>query len=150
MTASLLCQDLAWLTAEVLFRNKDVGFQGSLAQIAHHSLSLLAPHLIIAAAPSRSVSVSQWKKNTNKLCTAKLYCLWSLISLLEKSLLIFSIWLMFPFFQERPFYCGPSLSCCLTAPFPSCPDCHTHFYFGGCRWWVTSHACVLCSWQNYF
>ncbi|XP_075889352.1 glycerol-3-phosphate acyltransferase 2, mitochondrial isoform X2 [Nelusetta ayraudi] len=51
--ASLLCQDLAWLTTEVLFRNKDVGFQGSLAEIAHHSLSLLAPHLIIAAAPSR-------------------------------------------------------------------------------------------------
>lgn len=53
VTASLLVQDLAWLTAEVLFRNKDVGFHGSLAEIARYSLSLLAPHLIIAAAPFR-------------------------------------------------------------------------------------------------
>uniref|UniRef100_A0A3Q3WHU6 Uncharacterized protein n=1 Tax=Mola mola TaxID=94237 RepID=A0A3Q3WHU6_MOLML len=52
-SASLLCHDVAWLTEEVLLRNKDVGFGGSLVQIVHYSLSLLAPHLITAALPSR-------------------------------------------------------------------------------------------------
>nr|XP_046243855.1 glycerol-3-phosphate acyltransferase 2, mitochondrial isoform X2 [Scatophagus argus] len=51
--ASVLCRDVAWLTDEVLFRKRDVGFGGSLAEVVHYSLSLLAPHLIIAAAPSR-------------------------------------------------------------------------------------------------
>ncbi|XP_019120061.2 glycerol-3-phosphate acyltransferase 2, mitochondrial [Larimichthys crocea] len=51
-STSLLCRDVAWLTEEVLFRNKDVGFGGSLAEVIHYSLSLLAPHLIIAAVPS--------------------------------------------------------------------------------------------------
>ncbi|XP_070761074.1 glycerol-3-phosphate acyltransferase 2, mitochondrial [Enoplosus armatus] len=53
VSASLLCRDVAWLTEELLFRNKDVGFGGSLVEVAHYSLSLLSPHLIIAAAPSR-------------------------------------------------------------------------------------------------
>lgn len=65
MSASLLCRDVAWLTEEVLFRNKDVGFGGSLVQIVHYSLSLLAPHLIIAAAPSRLVfCLSKGKQGT--------------------------------------------------------------------------------------
>ncbi|XP_068616937.1 glycerol-3-phosphate acyltransferase 2, mitochondrial [Brachionichthys hirsutus] len=50
---SLLCRDVAWLMGEVLLRNRDVGFGGSLVEIVHYSLSLLAPHLIIAAAPSK-------------------------------------------------------------------------------------------------
>ncbi|XP_059194204.1 glycerol-3-phosphate acyltransferase 2, mitochondrial isoform X2 [Centropristis striata] len=53
VSASALCRDVAWLTEELLFRNKDVGFGGSLEEVVHYSLSLLAPHLIIAAAPSR-------------------------------------------------------------------------------------------------
>ncbi|XP_070690554.1 glycerol-3-phosphate acyltransferase 2, mitochondrial [Pempheris klunzingeri] len=53
VSASLLCHDVAWLTEELLFRNKDVGFGGSLAEVVHYTLSLLAPHLIIAAVPSR-------------------------------------------------------------------------------------------------
>ncbi|XP_041793794.1 glycerol-3-phosphate acyltransferase 2, mitochondrial [Chelmon rostratus] len=53
VSASLLCHDVAWLTEEILFRIKDVGFGGSLAEVVHYSLSLLAPHLIIAAVPSR-------------------------------------------------------------------------------------------------
>ncbi|XP_045891128.1 glycerol-3-phosphate acyltransferase 2, mitochondrial isoform X5 [Micropterus dolomieu] len=51
--ASVLCRDVVWLTEELLFRNKDVGFGGNLVEIVHYSLYLLAPHLIIAAAPSR-------------------------------------------------------------------------------------------------
>ncbi|XP_071392981.1 glycerol-3-phosphate acyltransferase 2, mitochondrial [Centroberyx affinis] len=51
--ASALCRDVAWLTEEVLFRNKDVGFGGSLVEVVYYSLTLLAPHLSIAAAPSR-------------------------------------------------------------------------------------------------
>lgn len=50
--ASALCRDVAWLTEEVLFRNKDVGFGGSLEEVVHYSLSLLVPHLIISAVPS--------------------------------------------------------------------------------------------------
>lgn len=50
---SVLCRDVAWLTEELLFRNKDVGFGGSLSKVVHYSLTLLSPHLIIAAVPSR-------------------------------------------------------------------------------------------------
>ncbi|KAM9392840.1 glycerol-3-phosphate acyltransferase 2, mitochondrial [Pholidichthys leucotaenia] len=50
---SVLCRDVAWLTEELLFRGRDVGFGGSLPVVVHYSLSLLAPHLLIAAWPSR-------------------------------------------------------------------------------------------------
>ncbi|KAK5870970.1 hypothetical protein PBY51_003874 [Eleginops maclovinus] len=53
VSASALCRDVAWLTEELLFRNKDVGFGGSLEEVVRSALSLLAPHLIIAAAPSQ-------------------------------------------------------------------------------------------------
>ncbi|XP_029016740.1 glycerol-3-phosphate acyltransferase 2, mitochondrial [Betta splendens] len=53
VSASVLCRDVAWLTEELLFRNKDVGFGGTLAEVVHSSLSLLAPHLIIAALPGK-------------------------------------------------------------------------------------------------
>uniref|UniRef100_A0A3B4TE99 Glycerol-3-phosphate acyltransferase 2, mitochondrial n=1 Tax=Seriola dumerili TaxID=41447 RepID=A0A3B4TE99_SERDU len=53
VSASVLCRDVSWLTEELLFRNKDVGFGGTLVEIVHYSLSLLAPHLIMAAVPSR-------------------------------------------------------------------------------------------------
>uniref|UniRef100_A0A665T5A8 Glycerol-3-phosphate acyltransferase 2, mitochondrial n=1 Tax=Echeneis naucrates TaxID=173247 RepID=A0A665T5A8_ECHNA len=53
MSASALCRDVAWLTEELLFRNKDMGFGGGLVELVHYSLNLLAPHLIIAAVPSR-------------------------------------------------------------------------------------------------
>ncbi|XP_077943251.1 glycerol-3-phosphate acyltransferase 2, mitochondrial isoform X1 [Gasterosteus aculeatus] len=52
--ASALSRDVAWLTEELLFRNKDVGFGGSLEDVVRHSLSVLAPHLVITAAPSRT------------------------------------------------------------------------------------------------
>ncbi|KAG7236777.1 hypothetical protein INR49_000240, partial [Caranx melampygus] len=52
VSTSVLCHDVVWLTEELLFRNKDVGFGGSLEEVLHYSLSLLAPHLIIAALPS--------------------------------------------------------------------------------------------------
>ncbi|XP_057688020.1 glycerol-3-phosphate acyltransferase 2, mitochondrial isoform X2 [Corythoichthys intestinalis] len=53
VSTSRLCRDVAWLTDEFLFRNKDVGFGGNLAEVVHYSLVHLAPHLIIAAVPSR-------------------------------------------------------------------------------------------------
>uniref|UniRef100_A0A3Q3K5B8 GPAT/DHAPAT C-terminal domain-containing protein n=1 Tax=Monopterus albus TaxID=43700 RepID=A0A3Q3K5B8_MONAL len=56
VSLSALCRDVVWLTEEVLLKNKDVGFGGSLAEVVHHSLSLLTPHLIIAAVPSCAVS----------------------------------------------------------------------------------------------
>ncbi|KAM3867435.1 glycerol-3-phosphate acyltransferase 2, mitochondrial [Diretmus argenteus] len=51
--ASVLCRDVAWLIEEVLFRNKDLGFGGSLVEVVYYSLSLLAPHLTFSALPSR-------------------------------------------------------------------------------------------------
>uniref|UniRef100_A0A3B4WSN3 Glycerol-3-phosphate acyltransferase 2, mitochondrial n=1 Tax=Seriola lalandi dorsalis TaxID=1841481 RepID=A0A3B4WSN3_SERLL len=51
VSASVLCRDVSWLTEELLFRNKDVGFGGTLVEVVHYSLSLLAPHLIMAAVP---------------------------------------------------------------------------------------------------
>ncbi|XP_029999126.1 glycerol-3-phosphate acyltransferase 2, mitochondrial [Sphaeramia orbicularis] len=53
VSLSVLCRDVAWLTEELLLRKKDVGFGGTLAQVVHYSLTLLTPHLIIAASPSR-------------------------------------------------------------------------------------------------
>ncbi|TWW60129.1 Glycerol-3-phosphate acyltransferase 1, mitochondrial [Takifugu flavidus] len=52
VSVSVLCRDVVWLTEEVLFRNKDVGFGGSVTHVVHYALSLLAPHLLIAAAPT--------------------------------------------------------------------------------------------------
>ncbi|KAF7665092.1 hypothetical protein LDENG_00155870 [Lucifuga dentata] len=51
--ASVLCRDVAWLTEELLFRNRDVGFGGTSTEVVHYSLTLLTPHVIIAAVPSR-------------------------------------------------------------------------------------------------
>lgn len=59
VSASTLCLDVAWLTEELLFRNRDVGFGGSLVEVVHYSLSLLSPHIIIAAVPSRLVFPSK-------------------------------------------------------------------------------------------
>uniref|UniRef100_A0A3P8TQT6 Glycerol-3-phosphate acyltransferase 2, mitochondrial n=1 Tax=Amphiprion percula TaxID=161767 RepID=A0A3P8TQT6_AMPPE len=53
VSVSGLCRDVDWLIDEVLLRNRDVGFGGTLANVIHYSLALLGPHLIIAAVPSR-------------------------------------------------------------------------------------------------
>ncbi|KAM9822773.1 glycerol-3-phosphate acyltransferase 2, mitochondrial [Syngnathus typhle] len=53
VSTSILCRDVSWLTEELLFRNKDVGFGGSLTEVVHYAVTLLTPHLIIAAVPSR-------------------------------------------------------------------------------------------------
>lgn len=55
VSTSVLCRDVAWLTEEIVLRNKDVSFGGSLVEVVHYSLCLLAPHLIIATVPPRSV-----------------------------------------------------------------------------------------------
>jgi len=51
-----------------------VGFGGAFEDVVRSSLSLLAPHLIIAAVPSRFVFLSQ-KKTTDKRRTENLCCL---------------------------------------------------------------------------
>lgn len=61
VSVSFLCRDVVWLTEEVLFRNKDVGFGGSMTQIVHYSLSLLSPYIIIAAAPTGLVFSNKMK-----------------------------------------------------------------------------------------
>ncbi|KAI5622092.1 glycerol-3-phosphate acyltransferase 2, mitochondrial, partial [Silurus asotus] len=48
---SVLCTDLCWLIEELLFRRCDVGFGGSLVSVVFHALSVLRPHLLMAAAP---------------------------------------------------------------------------------------------------
>ncbi|KAI4877041.1 hypothetical protein NFI96_033532 [Prochilodus magdalenae] len=48
---SVLCRDICWLLEEILFRNTDVGFGGSLVGVVYFSLTLLRPHLLLAAVP---------------------------------------------------------------------------------------------------
>ncbi|TSO88087.1 Glycerol-3-phosphate acyltransferase 1, mitochondrial [Bagarius yarrelli] len=48
---SVLCRDVCWLLEEVLFRRCDVGFGGSLLSVVFHALSVLRPHLLLAAVP---------------------------------------------------------------------------------------------------
>ncbi|KAJ8379236.1 hypothetical protein SKAU_G00000140 [Synaphobranchus kaupii] len=48
---SQLCRDASWLLEEVLFRNRDVGFGGSLWSVVYHALSLLQPSLVITQLP---------------------------------------------------------------------------------------------------
>lgn len=111
VTVSLLCRDVVWLTEEVLFRNKDVGFGGSVTQIVHYSLSLLAPYLIIAAAPT-------WLVFSKRNESSNLLLIKSLISSLVQPLLHFNSFfsLLVPLPQERPFHCASSITLCHTAP----------------------------------
>ncbi|XP_067083972.1 glycerol-3-phosphate acyltransferase 2, mitochondrial [Osmerus mordax] len=53
VSVETLCRDLVWLIEEVLFRNKDVGFGGSLVHVVHHALTLLQPCLLLTNFPSR-------------------------------------------------------------------------------------------------
>ncbi|XP_036382085.1 glycerol-3-phosphate acyltransferase 2, mitochondrial [Megalops cyprinoides] len=48
---SQLCRDASWLLEEVLFRNRDVGFGGSLSGVMYHALSLLRPCLVMIQLP---------------------------------------------------------------------------------------------------
>ncbi|XP_069036907.1 glycerol-3-phosphate acyltransferase 2, mitochondrial isoform X2 [Lepisosteus oculatus] len=50
---SQLCRDFSWLLEEVLFRNWDVGFGGSLEEVLCHALSLLRDSLIVGYPPSQ-------------------------------------------------------------------------------------------------
>lgn len=111
VAVSLLCRDVLWLTEEVLFRSKDVGFGGSVTQIVHYSLSLLAPYLIIAATPTWLV-FSKRNESPNVLLIK------SLLSSLVKPLLHFNSFfsLLVPLPQERPFCCSSSITLCHIAP----------------------------------
>ncbi|KAK0144220.1 Glycerol-3-phosphate acyltransferase 2, mitochondrial [Merluccius polli] len=51
--ASALCRDVAWLTEELLFRNKDVGFGGSLPEVVSYALVLLGPRITVVSTTSR-------------------------------------------------------------------------------------------------
>lgn len=105
VSASVLCRDVAWLTEELLFRNKDVGFGGTLVEVVHYSLSLLAPYLVIAALPSRLAFCRSKQKTNQSLisCTQQNCAAYqkSNIPFSETSVSIndlFSIWSMFHFF----------------------------------------------------
>ncbi|TNN28491.1 hypothetical protein EYF80_061361 [Liparis tanakae] len=130
VSVSALRRDVAWLTEELLFRNKDLGFGGVLEEVLHSSLSLLAPHLIIAAVPSRFVFPSQ-KKTADERRTENL-CRLSKIQFPSRRRLRLHYRLS-PTFQERPFSRAPSFSRCLASPRLTRPDGHTHLYFGSCR-----------------
>ncbi|XP_008334392.1 glycerol-3-phosphate acyltransferase 2, mitochondrial isoform X2 [Cynoglossus semilaevis] len=53
VSLSILCGDVTWLTEEMLFRNRDVGFGGSIADVVRYSLSLLAPYIIVLMPSSK-------------------------------------------------------------------------------------------------
>lgn len=107
VTVSVLCHDVVWLTEEVLFRNKDVGFGGSVTQIVHYSLSLLAPYLIMAAAPTWLVFS---KRNESSLAYKRSHFIFGETSTPLKS--FFLLWFHSP--RKDPFIAPhPSLSATL-------------------------------------
>ncbi|KAL7884103.1 hypothetical protein AOLI_G00068730 [Acnodon oligacanthus] len=71
---SVLCKDVCWLLEEVLFRNFDVGFGGSLVEVVYFSLSLLRPHLLLAAAPPAGDPVLTARLEPNALLTLFQQC----------------------------------------------------------------------------
>ncbi|KAA0713804.1 Glycerol-3-phosphate acyltransferase 1, mitochondrial [Triplophysa tibetana] len=71
---SALCRDICWLLEEVLFRNTDVGYGGSLVGLVHHALSMLRPHLLIAAAPPTREPVIVPRPNPESLLTLSQHC----------------------------------------------------------------------------
>lgn len=71
---SALCRDICWLLEEVLFRNTDVGYGGSLVGLVHHALSMLRPHLIIAAAPPTREPVIVPRPDPESLLTLSQHC----------------------------------------------------------------------------
>ncbi|KAG1930932.1 glycerol-3-phosphate acyltransferase 2, mitochondrial [Pimephales promelas] len=71
---SVLCRDICWLLEEVLFRNTDVGFGGSLVGLVHHALSLLRPYLLMAAAPPTGEPIIAPRPDPESLLTLSQHC----------------------------------------------------------------------------
>ncbi|XP_056102575.1 glycerol-3-phosphate acyltransferase 2, mitochondrial [Rhinichthys klamathensis goyatoka] len=71
---SVLCRDICWLLEEVLFRNTDVGFGGSLVGLVHHALSLLRPYLLLAAAPPTGEPIIAPRPDPESLLTLSQHC----------------------------------------------------------------------------
>ncbi|XP_037391938.1 glycerol-3-phosphate acyltransferase 2, mitochondrial isoform X1 [Pygocentrus nattereri] len=71
---SVLCKDVCWLLEEVLFRNFDVGFAGSLVEVVYFSLSLLCRHLLLAAVPPAGDPVLTARPEPNALLTLCQQC----------------------------------------------------------------------------
>ncbi|XP_077078828.1 glycerol-3-phosphate acyltransferase 2, mitochondrial isoform X1 [Siphateles boraxobius] len=71
---SVLCRDICWLLEEVLFRNTDVGFGGSLVGLVHHALSLLRPYLLLAAAPPTGEPIIAPRPDPHSLLTLSQHC----------------------------------------------------------------------------
>ncbi|XP_030621928.1 glycerol-3-phosphate acyltransferase 2, mitochondrial [Chanos chanos] len=71
---SQLCRDMLWLLEEVLFRNRDVGFAGSLAGVVCHALHLLRPWLLMAAPPPKADPVVAPRPTPQALLTLRKIC----------------------------------------------------------------------------
>ncbi|XP_035392343.1 glycerol-3-phosphate acyltransferase 2, mitochondrial [Electrophorus electricus] len=71
---SVLCRDVCWLVEEVLFRNSDVGFGGSLVGVVYHALFLMQPCLLLAAAPPKGDPVIAMRPEPNSLLKLSQQC----------------------------------------------------------------------------
>uniref|UniRef100_A0A8C2J7W0 Glycerol-3-phosphate acyltransferase 2, mitochondrial n=1 Tax=Cyprinus carpio TaxID=7962 RepID=A0A8C2J7W0_CYPCA len=71
---SMLCRDICWLLEEVLFRNTDVGYGGSLVGLVHHALSLLRPYLLLAAAPPTGEPIIAPRPDPDSLLILSQHC----------------------------------------------------------------------------
>ncbi|KAK2898847.1 hypothetical protein Q8A67_010265 [Cirrhinus molitorella] len=71
---SVLCRDICWLLEEVLFRNTDVGYGGSLVGLVHHALSLLRPYLLLAAAPPTGEPIIAPRPDPDSLLILSQHC----------------------------------------------------------------------------
>ncbi|XP_026099971.1 glycerol-3-phosphate acyltransferase 2, mitochondrial [Carassius auratus] len=71
---SVLCRDICWLLEEVLFRNTDVGYGGSLVGLVLHALSLLRPYLLLAAAPPTGEPIIAPRPDPDSLLILSQHC----------------------------------------------------------------------------
>ncbi|XP_058869721.1 glycerol-3-phosphate acyltransferase 2, mitochondrial-like [Acipenser ruthenus] len=69
-----LARDFSWLLEEVLFRNRDVGFGGSLPEVLCHSMTLLRDSLVLCTSPSAPAPLVAPRSTPQAAMTLSRHC----------------------------------------------------------------------------
>ncbi|MBN3279656.1 GPAT1 acyltransferase, partial [Polyodon spathula] len=69
-----LAHDFSWLLEEVLFRNRDVGFGGSLPEVLCHSMTLLRDSLVLCTPPSAPAPLVAPRSTPQAAMTLSQHC----------------------------------------------------------------------------
>ncbi|XP_041089304.1 glycerol-3-phosphate acyltransferase 2, mitochondrial [Polyodon spathula] len=69
-----LARDFSWLLEEVLFRNRDVGFGGSLPEVLCHSMTLLRDSLVLCTPPSAPAPLVAPRSTPQAAMTLSQHC----------------------------------------------------------------------------